>query len=90
MPVLLSVHPCVLALSEDEFPDHPDEQAIAPDERFAVGNEIIVTDCGEIGRANDRFKFTCTCGSECRQGLRLKIAKIVPKENKEGADNGQD
>lgn len=81
MPVLLSVHPCVLALAENEFPDHPDEQAIDPEERFAVGNEIIVTECGEIGRANDRFKFTCTCRSECRSGLRLTIAKIVPLES---------
>ena len=66
----------VLEIEADCHPDHPSEAGVPMEDRFLVGNKIIVTDCGEIGRASDRYKYTCSCPWECRGGERLRIAEI--------------
>lgn len=49
-----------------------------PDERYVVGNKITLTMCGAIGRYKDWFKYTCTCGQECRSGFRPIIGAVIP------------
>lgn len=70
----------VIRVAPEYAPDSPEEQAYPEDERFSVGNEIVVTPCGGVGRYGARFDDVCICEGGCGTARHYTIADVIVEE----------